>query len=250
MINIKQIIKTIDKTQVAKNNESTFITNFGPKKKTKRSLPKKWTNVYYKAYPRFEQIHLPKPILPNITLKYSLDHRISTRDFSDKPISNKKISALLYYSIGKKKNNEKRFYPSAGARYPLEIYPVVINAKEISKGIYHYHVKTNSLEKILTINSKRVIMKQLDQPWINHSAIIIIVTAVFNRTEDKYGARAIRHIYNEAGHVAQNLYLVSTALGLGCCSVGGYLDGGLNELLDINGIDESVVGIVVIGNKP
>jgi len=47
----------------------------------------------------------------------------------------------------------------------------------------------------------------------------------------------------------QNIYLISACLDIGCCPTGGFLDDGYNSLLDLDGIEESVVGVVAIGAK-
>jgi len=43
---------------------------------------------------------------------------------------------------------------------------------------------------------------------------------VFNRTMEKYGERGYRLILLDAGHMSQNLYIVSTYLGLGIVGLG------------------------------
>lgn len=48
--------------------------------------------------------------------------------------------------------------------------------------------------------------------------------------------------------MGQNFYLVSTALGLGCCAIGGYIDKRINKLLDVDGIEESTVALYAIGH--
>lgn len=232
---------------------STNINDFKNFKKTpKESWPEEWKKIYYKAYPRFDQTILPRPTRNKIDLEKTILERISYRNFSEKKISIGNFSNLLYYSAGKKnltKSGEKRNYPSAGARYPLEVYPFVFNIDKIKGGIYHYHVKTHSLEVILSSVSKDQIISQFDQSWISKSTLLLVITAVFDRTEVKYKDRGYRHILAEYGHIAQNIYLVGTGLGLGVCSIGGFNDKGLNDLIDIDGIDESVIGVVAIGNK-
>ena len=47
--------------------------------------------------------------------------------------------------------------------------------------------------------------------------------------------------------MAQNLYLVAEAAGLGACMVGAFLDGMLNDLLRINGRREAALGLVAVG---
>lgn len=215
--------------------------------------PDSWKKVYYKAYPRLKQVILPKATKISDSLSNLLSKRISTRKFSTNPISLQAFSNILYYSAGMKKHSnnsetEKRFYPSAGARYPLEIYPIILNVEGITNSIYHYHLKTHSLETLLSTKVKSRIIKQFNQPWISGSAVIFVITAIFGRTQLKYGERGYRHIITEYGHMAQNTYLTSTAEGIGCCSIGGFNDDGINSLLELNGIDEGVIGVLVIGD--
>lgn len=81
------------------------------------------------------------------------------------------------------------------------------------------------------------------------SGILILLSAVFSRSEIKYGSRGYRHILTEVGHLSQNIYLASAALKLDCCSIGGYMDDKLNELLDLDGLEESVVGVTAVGKR-
>lgn len=251
---ITKLLESIEPlSESRKFHISTNIDNLKSFKKTPReSWPEEWKKIYYKAYPRFDQILLPKPTRNKIDLEETILKRTSYRNFSEKKISTGDFSNLVYYSVGKKNlinSGEKRNYPSAGARYPLEVYPFVFAIDKIKRGIYHYHIKTHSLETILRSATKDEIIRQFDQAWINKSALLLVITAVFDRTEIKYKDRGYRHILAEYGHVAQNLYLVGTGLGLGVCSIGGFNDRGLNELIDIDGVDESVTGVVAIGNK-
>lgn len=51
----------------------------------------------------------------------------------------------------------------------------------------------------------------------------------------------------EVGAVAQNLSLMATALSLGSCQLGGFLDDSVNDFLGIDGVHESVQNVTVIG---
>jgi len=238
-----------------KFNNETKIVDFKGQKKTPRSLwPEAWKRTFYKAYPRFEQVLLPKPEKLDSNLFRALLDRKSDRSFSNNPIKIQDLSNLLCYSGGmktilNKDKSSQRMYPSAGARYPLEIYPFIFDVEDVKSGVYHYHLKTNSLELVLKGPIKKETMSQFGQPWMKKSHVIIVISAIFDRTEMKYKDRGYRHILTEYGHVAQNFYLVGTALNLGVCSVGGFVDDGLNKMLDIDGIDESVIGVIAIGNK-
>jgi len=250
---LEDIIETLKLPNSRVFNNNTKIEDFSKYKKTPyHTWPEQWKKVYYKAYPKMEQVLLPTPTKPKWSLNDALIQRESKRDFLRKPIDIKPFSDLLFYSGGLKKlafkkEENKRFYPSAGARYPLEIYPFVFSVKTIKPAIYHYHVKSHSLEKLYEAPFFNTTMKQFDQPWIRKASALIIVSAIFDRTEDKYGDRGLRHIYTEYGHYAQNISLISSELGLGACSIGGFIDDGLNKLLDFDKIDESVIGVIAIG---
>lgn len=253
-----EIFDQIKELQLSESRKFHIRTKVRDDKPVKRTDPATWSEawrrVFYKAYPRLDQVVLPKPTRKKYDLKDVLMQRKSTREFSKRPVSLSAFSDLLYYSAGikaflKKNGSEKRFYPSAGARYPLELYPFVFNVEKIKSAVYHYHLKTHSLELLLGKPFFQQTMRQFSQPWIRKSAVLLVISAIFDRTQGKYKDRGYRHVMTEYGHMAQNIYLLSSALGLGCCSIGGFVDDGLNEILDVDGIDESVVGVVAIGNK-
>ena len=71
--------------------------------------------------------------------------------------------------------------------------------------------------------------------------------AIFQRLRWKYRERTYRYALLEAGHVGQNLYLTATALGLGACAVGAFLDDELNGLLGLDGEQEAALYIIAVG---
>lgn len=234
---------------------STNINNLKDFVKTPYSKwPKSWKETHYKTYIRFPSIELSVPKYEKWDLQHILLKRQSTRKFNLKPISEKDLSAILYFSAGQRSlttstNTTKRMYPSAGARYPIEIYPFILKSGDIlSRGIYHYHPPSHGLELVRRNNFLNQTWKQFSQPWMKNGAILLIFTAIFDRVEEKYGNRGYRHVMTDYGLITQNLYLVSTALGVGVCSIGGFDDNGINEILDLNGIDESIVGAMILGS--
>ena len=240
--------------------KSTFQEK--PSKKLKGGkTPRPWKKIYFKTYPRFLQIelsteHSKKGGRQEDKLFSIFKKRKSERKFSGKCLDLKIINQLLYYSSGIKDFNKakkdfdkaRRAYPSAGARYPLEIYSVVLRSKEIPLGIYHYNVKWNTLELLLKGDFKKEFRRKItNQAWVEKSGVIIIITAVFGRTLIKYKERGWRYILIEAGHLAQNIYLISTLLRLKCCAIGGFVDKKVIELLDLNPKNELPLYLIVIG---
>ncbi len=211
--------------------------------------PISWKTIYYKSYGRFAEIKLPETKLGEIKLEEVLNSRESVRDFSKNPISLNKLAGLLYYSCGIKKNKSgvNRFYPSPGGRYPLEVYILSLNLP-IPKGFYHYYVKNNSLEKMFEFN-KKDLDKITSIPWVKNAGCLIFISSVFKRNTIKYMNRGYRMMLQESGHMAHNFYLNAAALNLGICAIGGFVDDGVNKLLDLDGIEESVIYTLVVGEK-
>lgn len=250
----KKILKQLQLTLSQEFHQKTKINKNGKELDLKK-WPQSWTKVNFKGYPRFDAIKLSKPIIPDMLFSQVLEHRRSVRKFTHNPLTEKQVSSLLYFSAGLREKNTfmqaNRFYPSAGARYPLEVYPIILNSDKLDRGVYHYYLKSHLLEVLPKV--KNLQNKTLNyfgnQKWMNNSSVVVIVSAIFLRNQVKYGERGYRHVMAEVGALIQNFYLVSTALGIGCCPTGGFLDDKFNKMLDIDGIEESTVAVIAFGNK-
>ncbi len=220
-----------------------------------RRWPKEWTTIYSKSYPRLPKILLPKPEEINYPLGKSITLRRSEREFNGQPLDLKNLSQLLFYSAGITLKSDdfdktRRSYPSGGARYPLEVYSLILRGYDgLREGIYHYNVKEHSLERLLEKKDLvgDIYPQAIWQDMITKASVVLVISAVFGRTTMKYKDRGYKYILFEAGHLGENLYLVSTALGLKCCGLGGFDDYKFNELLDLDGENEAVLYVFALG---
>ena len=207
----------------------------------------------YKTYSRAKKIKLKSPKnLSKSTFFEILENRKSIRNFSKKPIGSDQLSYLLWATTGINRQEfdfEFRTAPSAGALYPIETYLVVNSVKDIPKGIYHYLIKDHALEELKlgdfgidTANAA------LDQNMCADAAVVFIWTAIFERSNWKYGQRGYRYIYLDAGHIGHNLALAATALNLGSCQIAALFDDEVNKLIDVDGKEESTIYMSIVGN--
>jgi len=213
-----------------------------------------WNNQpsRYKTYKDKIRIKLSPPEeLSNTTLHNAIKERKSTRSFSKIPINKEQLSYLLWSSTGiqrKEIDFEYRTVPSAGALYPIETYLVVNSIKNLEQGVYHYNIKNHELECLKEGNfSLKISRAALDQEMCSEASVVFIWTAIFSRSKWKYGQRAYRYIFLDAGHIAQNLALSSTGLKLGCCHIAAFYDDEVNAIIDIDGISESAIYASVVG---
>lgn len=213
--------------------------------------PAEWSVISYKDYPRFGKISLGNT-RSRADLFSTLRKRTSRRDFSKKPLTTGDISALLKYSCGimeEKNTTHHRAQPSGGGRYPIEVYPVVfVGSDKIPAGLYHYNIRRHALDVLWRrAFTDADVGTFFTYPWARNASLALFLTAIFNRNQMKYGERGYRQILVEAGAIIQNIYLVSTALGLKCCAIDGVREPNIEKLLDVDGIAESVVVSVVLG---
>jgi nitroreductase len=65
--------------------------------------------------------------------------------------------------------------------------------------------------------------------------------------EWRYHLAAHKVIAIDAGHVCQNLYLASAAIGGGTCAVAAYHQEIMDQLLGVDGNDEFVIYLAAVG---
>ena len=197
-------------------------------------------------------IELPRPQTPpKATLAEVLGRRRSMREFSEAPLTLAELSFLLWASGGiadEDDHYEFRTAPSAGALYPVETYLAVHRVNGLAAGIYHYGVKGHVLEALRAGDVRAATAAAaLDQQTAAQAAAVWLWTAVFARCAWKYGQRAYRYVYLDAGHIAQNLALAATSLGLGSCQIGALYDDEANTLVAVDGTEESVLYMSAVG---
>ena len=88
----------------------------------------------------------------------------------------------------------------------------------------------------------------LDQNMCATASVVFIWTAIFGRSKWKYAQRAYRYIYLDAGHVAENLALAVVSIACGSCQVGAFFDDEINEIVGVDGTEESSICLSVVGH--
>ncbi len=207
----------------------------------------------YKNYPEAARIALPKPAFEKTESLWSiLNQRRSRRRYTPDPISMTTLATLLRAAQGitlSARDYQFRTAPSAGALYPVETYLSIHRVSDLKQGIYHFNVLDFALEEIGQDNfGEHLTRAALDQAMVGRGAVLFIWTAIVLRAMWKYRNRCIRYIFMDAGHIGQNLQVAATAMGLGCCCIGAFYDDEINQILRIDGEEETVIYLAAVGN--
>lgn len=227
-------------------------TKYYPYKMPKGQEGEGYGPELYKAYPGSNRVKMPVPkISREVSLDYILKKRQSVRDFSLAPLKLEQLSYLLWASTGIQRVDNGFAYrtaPSAGALYPIETYVVTHNIAGLDKGVYHHNIREMSLEEIrLGDHTGQIRDAAMGQDVCSRAAAVFVWTAVFGRSKSKYGQRAYRYIYLDAGHIAENLALAAVSMGLGSCPIAALYDDEVNNVIDVDGTEESVVYMAAVG---
>jgi len=202
----------------------------------------------------------PNPNLTELNLFDVLYKRRSVRKFDkSKPVNLEELSTILFYSGGimgkyepfqnKPKCNLFAF-PSAGGLVPTDIYFFVTNVEGLDSGIYYYNPYEHNL-KIIDKGFSPQDYRKITGSYnlAVNSSFVVYILGDMELTGYKYGDRGYRFMNLEAGHLAQNLYLTSTAIGAGAVASGGFLDKEILEMLKLRDVGIFVLYEIIIG-KP
>jgi SagB-type dehydrogenase family enzyme len=215
-----------------------------------------------RTWPAAPRITLPPqkslPV-PAQALHKVLSQRRSIRSYSDKPLSYELLASWLHYSYGvtgtvqtegeSGVRMELRAAPSGGALYPIELYVGAVNCTGVAHGIYHYHAAQHVLEQLGDEHSANSLRTQLltGLEGLQKPAVVVILSACWAHTLEKYGERGYRIAHLDAGHVAQNLLLTATALGFGACPLAGFYDLRVAQELKLDPTQEPILYAMMAG---
>jgi SagB-type dehydrogenase family enzyme len=200
-------------------------------------------------------VDLPRPRLGPASLEVVLRQRVSQRAMSCEPVTVNDIATLLGMAYGATQDDDddrdadapRRAVPSAGALYPLELYVCLRHVEGLQSGIHHYDAPRHRLDRLAT-PPEPAFAAVVEQTTAGAGAGLVIITALLYRTRVKYGQRAYRFTLLEAGHVAQNLILAATALGLATVPIGGFVDHEIEEVLGADGVSHVALYVVAFGH--
>jgi len=171
-----------------------------------------------------------------------LNSRTSKRKYTQEALSKDELSFLLWATqgvrqvVGKQKKATLRTVPSAGARHPFETYLFINRVDELEPGLYHYLALEHELEFIRPVENQVDKLSEAfgGQTFFANAAVCFVWTVIPYRSEWRYGKLAQKYALVDAGHICQNLYLASEAIGCGSCAIGAYSQELVDGLLELD----------------
>jgi SagB-type dehydrogenase family enzyme len=140
-----------------------------------------------------------------------------------------------------------RTYSSAGALYPVEVYLACTDLPGLAAGLYHFHPLELALRPLRPGDLRGALAKAAAAPDLAQAAAVLLVTGILWRSAWKYGARAYRHLFWDAGTMLANLLALAVSARLGPRLVTGFLDAAINDLLGVGGEREAALALLALG---
>ncbi|MDS0281437.1 SagB/ThcOx family dehydrogenase [Haloarcula onubensis] len=163
-----------------------------------------------------------------------------------RPVSRDELFAVLASAYRVTPETGTRPVASAGQLYPLELYPLVLDAVDIDAGLYHYNPAANTLERPADPDYVADRFGPLDRfvadEWTHLGAdhgvsVMLLVAGLPSRSTVKYGERGYLFTLVEAGAVIHAVQLAAGHLGIGSRPYAGFRYDAVDELLGL--ADES-----------
>jgi SagB-type dehydrogenase family enzyme len=191
--------------------------------------------------------------LGGLSLAQAIARRRSERAFGPEALSLEELAALLWATQGVREvldpTSALRTVPSAGARHAFETYLAVCRVEGLSAGLYRYLPLEEKLARLQVEAQigRRAAEACLGQGFVARAAVTFFWTVLPERMEWRYDLAAHKVLALDAGHVCQNLYLASTALGLGTCAIAAYDQEACDRLLGVDGQEEFTLYLAPVG---
>jgi SagB-type dehydrogenase family enzyme len=177
----------------------------------------------YPGYPRWPLVRVRPRLWP--PLDRALLARRSVRVLETALPSHGVLSRLLLLAHGCHATGGRGPVPSAGGLQALELFLATFAASWLPAGLYHYDRAGHHLSQVVAGNDRGRWEERV--PSLSHvegGALLWVLVGDTARTAAGYGERGDRFLLLEAGHLLQNLCLLSSSLGLATVPLGGCYD--------------------------
>ena len=177
----------------------------------------------YPGVPSCELVRCrPRPLAG---LEKSLVSRRCRRQLGLEVPSKRDLSRMLQFAHGVCGGEGRGPVPSAGGLQSVELYVAALEPSWLPVGVHHYDRAGHRLSRILDAAARprwRELVPSMD--LVDGGALLWIVSGDGARIGSKYGDRGGRFLLLEAGHLMQNLCLLSESLGFSTVPLGAALE--------------------------
>ena len=184
-----------------------------------------------------------------VSVETALSQRRSLRNPTAKPLLLAEVGQLCWAAQGVTDEKGHRTAPSARAAYPLEVYVLAGDVRDLPAGVYRYLPPSHALEPVSAGDRRAEFVRRgVGQGWVEKAPVIFVLTGTLSKMSGM-GDRGPQFMAIEAGLAAHGFFLQAEALGLGSTFVGGFRPAEAREALELPE-GEEVLGVLPVGHHP
>lgn len=169
----------------------------------------------------------------------------------------RRLSQFLVYSYGLTgmvptggEPHYLRAAPSAGGLYPAELYLMSRGTPLLPAGLYNYQARTHSLVHFWENDVWTKLQTACFwHPILENTQLVLVVTAVFERSAWRYQDRAYRRIFLDTGHLLGNVELAGALSDYRPHLIGSFADDAINQLLYLDAEQEGTIAVVPLADR-
>jgi len=187
------------------------------------------------------------PVAGDLASKYpmsvteALGKRRSQRSFAERALTAEELSLLCWAGQGiTDPKTGKRAAPSARAVYPLVLYAIS------DKGLHEYVPADHALKEAATGDMKQKLAEVARQGSMRQAPVVFLIAMDMDKAGSRLGNTAEKSSYLEAGHVAQNILLEATSMGLAGVPATGFDPAKVHEAMGLPA-NQEVIYLVPVG---
>jgi SagB-type dehydrogenase family enzyme len=204
-------ISELDRTSYSEFRDSILAASQEQQDSTPRSYP---------GYPRVALDAVPPRLWPS--LDKGLLKRRCVRKLSARLPSRRVLSRILKFSHGVHADEGRGSVPTAGGLQGLELYLATFDDAWLECGVYHYDRAGHFLSRVSSEAKRSDWESKIPSiSQVSGGSLVWIIVGDNARVAAKYGERGYRFLLLEAGHLMQNLCVLSSSLGLSTVPLGG-----------------------------
>ena len=180
------------------------------------------------------EVPLPEPSTGlSIDLAAALAQRRSTRKFDPARLTPANVANLVSHAIGlpvygyspRRGVERRRHFPSVAARSSVECYLCVAPGAPLGAGLFHCGADCRSITLLAPHDEDlaATLAAAIGNEEAPRKAPALLIFTYLPERLQVFAPYAEGYARLEAGHAAQNVLLVASALGMAACPIGGDL---------------------------
>jgi SagB-type dehydrogenase family enzyme len=202
------------------------------------------------------RVPLPEPIAMRLALDETISRRRSVREYTGEAIPLAYLATILRAASGITGSAGDgrlalRATPSGGGLYPIDVHIAATRIDRLAPGTYVYDPLDEALWQTGDHDALESLQRAIAAPdqavMTSAAAAFVLFVGRPWRGMRKYGPRGMRHLFLEAGAMAEHVNLAATALGVGTVDSSSWYDDEVHEALGLDGVYETLVHGQVLG---